>query len=437
MLNPASKFESLLLALFFVLLPTQFGKHFWPDFAIVAGIRIDYLSPTLYSTDILLIILFVSFFIRILVRKHLRVVSNKTQIAVLSFLFIFLLCNVVFSLRPPLAMYGASKYLEFFFLGLYLAVTIKRFAQFKFIAFLFALSASFESFLAIFQYVSQSSLNGIFYFFGERAFTGATPGIANVSLAGDLILRPYATFPHPNVLAGFLLVAILFVWFFLRKSSSRWVQLFSAVSLLLCSVALLLTFSRLPIALWIIFVASVLLRLLLVKLQTFKQKIFANCLLLVAIVSFSTLPISHDLITRFTQTSFTEESFVERSELLSAAFMMFQRHPLFGVGLDNFLPALAPLQKPMPLNLYLQPVHNIFLLIATELGLVGFMLFCTLFAASYRRISRQDKKVKYFLFLALSVILVTGMFDHYWLTLQQGQLLFATILGLSFAKKAV
>jgi hypothetical protein len=42
-----------------------------------------------------------------------------------------------------------------------------------------------------------------------------------------------------------------------------------------------------------------------------------------------------------------------------------------------------------------------------------------------------------FLLLALSAILLTGMFDHYWLTLQQGQLLFAVILGLSWTKKTV
>src|SRR5258708_7366824 len=57
LLNPASKIESLLLCLFFLLLPTQLGKHFWPDFSIVSGIRIDYLSPTVYITDVFLILL--------------------------------------------------------------------------------------------------------------------------------------------------------------------------------------------------------------------------------------------------------------------------------------------------------------------------------------------------------------------------------------------
>src|SRR5438105_4334390 len=41
------------------LLPTQLGKHFWPEFSFVQGLRIDYLSPTLYVTDMLVGILFV------------------------------------------------------------------------------------------------------------------------------------------------------------------------------------------------------------------------------------------------------------------------------------------------------------------------------------------------------------------------------------------
>ena len=46
------KAENFLLILFLLLIPTQLGKHFWPDWSSVLGIRIDYLSPTLYLVDI-------------------------------------------------------------------------------------------------------------------------------------------------------------------------------------------------------------------------------------------------------------------------------------------------------------------------------------------------------------------------------------------------
>src|SRR5580700_6749474 len=79
LLNPASKIESFLLFFFFLLLPTQLGKHFWPDFSIVSGIRIDYLSPTIYFTDILLILLFVAFLLR--QKKFFSISTFKKQIS--------------------------------------------------------------------------------------------------------------------------------------------------------------------------------------------------------------------------------------------------------------------------------------------------------------------------------------------------------------------
>ena len=361
-------------------------------------------------------------------------VRSKKLVAFTVLVGVFFISNALLASRPMLSWYGLSKVLEYTFLILYLARTVREKFQLEHIALLFSCSALFESLLAISQYIHQGSLNGIFYFFGERMFSGVTPGIANASIAGDLILRPYGTFPHPNVLAGYLLISLLFVWFFLRKSVSNWLQLLSAVSLIVISIALLLTLSRIAIAIWVVFVIVLLLKHMNLKLRNTKQKVIAGLLLIVALGIVFMSPISHELVARFSQTSFTEESFTERTVLTSAAFTLFQQHPLLGVGLDNFLPSLAPLQTPMPLNLYLQPVHNIFLLVATELGFIGFFLFLELLFASAQEILHKQKEVRNFLFLALGIIIITGMFDHYWLTLQQGQLLFATIFGLSWIK---
>lgn len=418
------------------MLPTQLGKHFWPDFSYVSGIRIDYLSPTVYLTDLIIVLLFLSVLWRwfaLVKSEKFKVQSEK--LLLLLFVFIFLIGNILLALRPLLGLYGLLKLLEYFFLAVYLARTIKHPFQLQCIALFFAISSLFESFLAIAQYIHQGSLNGIFYFFGERTFTGATPGIANVSIAGDLILRPYGTLPHPNALAGYLLLSLLFVWFFLLTAQSKILQLVAAASLLIGSTALLLTFSRVAIALWVCFILVLLVKLLVTRLQTTKEKVLTAALLIVALSGLMVLPISHELLTRFTQTSFSEESFTERSELIGAALTLFHQHPLIGVGLDNFLPALAPLQQPMPFGLYLQPVHNIFLLLLTEVGVIGFFLFLDLLFGSVQNIWQMQSPLKYFLWLSFCVISLTGLVDHYWLTLQQGQLLLAIILGLSWTKK--
>src|SRR3990167_1779300 len=51
--------EQLIFYLILLFLPTQFGRHFWPSFSFIYGIRVDYLSPILYLTDILIFFLFI------------------------------------------------------------------------------------------------------------------------------------------------------------------------------------------------------------------------------------------------------------------------------------------------------------------------------------------------------------------------------------------
>jgi len=414
------------------LLPTQFGKHFWPDFSIVSGIRIDYLSPTLSVTDLLLVLLFGCFILRWF--KTQKKLKSKKHFFVICFIVLFFMCNIASAARPLLCFYEFVKIGELAFLIFYLAQATRLRSQLRYVAFLFAISTVFESLLAVSQYLNQESLNGLFYFFGERFFTGATPGIANASLNGTLVLRPYATFPHPNVLSGYLLISMVFVWSFVLQSDKHWMQFFGALSLVVSSIALLLTFSRVSILLWIVFVFVLLIRMGIRSLKSWKTKLLTCAVIALVLIGISFVPLTREVITRFTQTSFSEESIIERTELLSASWTMIQQHPLLGVGLDNFIPSLAPLQKPLPLNLYLQPVHNIFVLVTTETGVIGLGLFLWLLLATLLRIKNQEARIKGTFFVLILIIVVTGTFDHYWLTLQQGQLLFATVIGLSWAK---
>ena len=53
----------VLMRLVVLSIPIQLGFHFWPPWAQLLGRRIDYLSPTIYFTDCLLIIALVSWFL--------------------------------------------------------------------------------------------------------------------------------------------------------------------------------------------------------------------------------------------------------------------------------------------------------------------------------------------------------------------------------------
>lgn len=526
--------DSLLLGkpLFYLLvffLPTQLGKHYWPTFSVVQGIRVDYLSPTIYFTDVLIVLLFLVWLLSQLkcligkgeVKKRIPPLpkegSGRIFGPVMYALFVvFLIGNISLSGNFLNGLYHVIKFFEFSFVAYYLATVVKTKKTLAVITLLLSAGVVAESLLAIAQYVHQGSLGGLFYFFGERTFTSQTPGIANAAINGQLILRPYATFSHPNVLAGYLVVCLIHILFFvashiqsvrqaqtvqnpektpgpprgsmrikgLQVSSFRLnrekgrVAAFKSVgkafgryefviivalllSLILGTIALFLTLSRVAIVLWtgVIVLSGFFwaFRFFWRKQQSLrdvssrrpkgwnKLSFFGKhwSLLIGGVLSglmvllyffFPPLPI------RFSQTSLSEESVVQREVLIIASEKMVARSPLLGVGLGNFLPVLATIQKPLTLGVYLQPVHNIFLLIFAETGIVGLGIFLWFQAKTYNQLvisirfsERQNYASRHFytaFLVMLTSILILGLLDHYFLTLQQGQLLFAVVIGL-------
>ncbi len=238
----------LLLVLF---LPTQLGKHFWPPFSFLLGFRIDYLSPTLYFTDILALLFGIAALWDGTNRQLiLGFLYRHRRVLVLVLLSLFL--SSVFSRSPLLGLYGDLKVIEFLLVGLLIARVVKRKRLTPVVSTLMV-SAGGESLLAIGQYLHQGSIGGALYLLGERQFTGQTPGIANAVIDGHLVLRPYGTLPHPNVLAGFLLVVLILSVWYLRSASARLSKTLSFLFLLIGSAALFLTLSRTAIMLYLLF----------------------------------------------------------------------------------------------------------------------------------------------------------------------------------------
>jgi O-antigen ligase len=417
------RLRSFFFSLALLFLPTQLGKHFWPSFSIISGIRVDYLSPTLYLTDIFIFLLFVSWLLSISNKSWRKVFSIKYYVSStftywqISLFVFWLILGVAFSSHPLAGMYGVVKLSEFGFFGWYVSQEKQVFSK---IVSCFSVGLVIESVIAFLQFYFKRSIGGVFYFLGERFFTSDTPGIANASINGELILRPYATFPHPNVLAGFLLLSITLILFSMH-SGKKWL-------LVLCgTVALFLTLSRLPIVLWIGIVCFYLSRFF----ATGFKKIVSVVVVLVTVLFLFPTPLFH----RFSELSLSDQTISDRLTLISFSLSVITKQPLLGVGFYNFLYNLASTQLHKQF-FFVQPVHNIYLLIAAETGIVGLLFFLWFLYKTFSQVMNK-KKFYDFRFVLLASILIIGFFDHYFVTLQQGQLLFAAVLGLCWNKKKV
>lgn len=395
--GPASVFLFLIV----LFSPTQFGKHFWPNFSLVSGLRVDYLSPTLYLLDILIIGLFISFIFK---QKRIKIWLPTSVFAFV----IFVSLGIFLSKSPLSGLYQAVKIAELSFLGFYVARFVKNINQ---ILIPLLTSFVFESALTLWQFLNGGSIGGVFYFFGERAFNAQTPGIANASVNGELILRPYATFSHPNVLAGFLVLSMTFAFFCIKK------PLFRILLISLGTLALFLTLSRVAILIWLVC-------LLLSLVRKFWKLAVLTFLLVILVL------VSSPLYGRFQNISLSDEAVVNRIVLVDISSKMFFSRPILGVGLNNFLVSLPYFEKQSTSIFYIQPVHNGFLLILSELGLVGFVFVAYFLFKTMKNVMNRKK---YLCLTLLLEILAISMLDHYFVTLIQGQIMLAIILGISWS----
>lgn len=371
----------ILFNLLSFLLPTQLGLHLNLFSPTIFGFRIDYLIPTIYLTDIVASLLIIFNF---------KKIKLKT-LHILLFAF-FVLINVLVSSYKIPSIYKWIKVIEMILLGIVI-IKNKSFKLFDNFVKPLSYSVFIICILGITQWLFSKTVGGPFYFLGERSFRLGEPGISSFNLFGVEMLRPYSVFSHPNSFAGFLLVFSIFLISFKNKFNIKY---FYSLSMLVL-VNLFLTFSS------NIFITIILLTVLLLKPTLSYAFLFVD---------------------------FNARSITHRIELFNSSIQLIKQNFLFGVGLNNFIPSLLVVSNKFLNAWELQPVHNIFLLVLSETGLVGLIVFIYLLFKSLQ-LSKHSKVITF----SIYAILITGLLDHYWFTLQQNLLLFTYVLALSLTSK--
>ncbi|MCX7955531.1 MAG: O-antigen ligase family protein, partial [Patescibacteria group bacterium] len=275
------------------------------------------------------------------------------------------------------------------------------------------ISSLFQLLLSTLQIKFQHSLQGIFYFFGERLFNLLTPAIAKASLNGVEFLRPYGTFSHPNSLAGFFLLIYFFI---LTEEKFNQYFLLKNLILLISSILIFISFSKIAILSFLI------INILFIFLKIFenqkqkKEKIICYpCFFSKIFIYFFTSLIFFKAIT-------DPLTLKKRVELIKNSFDIILNNFIFGVGMGNYLLAQSQYALKYPL-FFNQPVHNLFLLFFAEFGLILGGLIIILF---FNKIKNLIKK-NVFIFLT---VFLTGLFDHYWWTLIQNKIILFFIYGI-------
>ncbi len=365
--------------------------------------------------------------------------SNFFRLVFLFFLsFIF---SLFFALNLENSIFYLFRFFQFLLVFFYLSV---NFINIKTVMSVFVFSVFLSCLLGIFQFFNQGSL-GI-YFLGEPFLNlGEVKGISKI---GDF-LRAYGTFSHPNIFGAYVFFAILFIFYLFGKISKTYKK-FLFIILLFLLLGLIFSFSR-SVYLVSIVVFGIYFLFLNSFLKFKKKYVLLFCFFF--LLGIFGLLIFNNL---FFERIFFLESIQERIDLMIISGKMFFQYP-FGVGIGNFTFAM---QNFVDLKLYpweFQPVHNLFLLSFNELGIWGGMILIFIFLyilkkGSVKALSTElsskpessftDSKLWFKFknrglwfksnssFILIISIFILSMFDHYFLTLYQGQFLFWFLLGI-------
>ncbi len=225
----------------------------------------------------------------------------------------------------------------------------------------------------------QSCLACVQYFVKSFPAIGVI-GMGKVSelFPGQRVHRVMGTLGHPNFLGYFLEITLPIAFALILAWPDAFTGQLATLAWMLGTVALILTKSRgawvsYPFALGFVFLFGATRNLL-------RLRSFTNMIIVVAI-SITVLVFSYPIIKkRFTGRDYRAASV--RMPLNKAALSIIKQFPVVGVGLNNFSEVFKKYDKTGYSRIfrgYKHVVHNMYLLIATETGIVGLLLFLLIF----------------------------------------------------------
>lgn len=371
-------------------LPTTvliFGSNITLADPFVNGVYVNYLVPTLSILDIGILFLLCSFVLNGKFR-----IKKKLLIPILIF-FSFIIIQYIYT-GVFLSLFTSLRLLAYIYVSILSLVYLKKPSFSTIYIFIFLVLC--QGVIGLLQFLQGSSLG--LSFLGESQVVSGMQGSSFVTLGNELFLRAYGTFPHPNMLGGFLLMCLLIGIFYLHISKNSKEKFLSLLLIFLSALFSIFTFSRI---IW--FLVGICIVVLF--LHSMKGKIF----------SFS-LPFFFERF--FNLFTGGDSGLNDRVKLVVSWFRVFKENLLMGVGAGNFVKGMEE-YVPRTSNgiLLLQPVHNVLLLILGELGILGGFSFLYLILSVVRE---YLGKLNWFKVLILGCILVICMFDHYMFTLPQG-----------------
>jgi O-antigen ligase len=386
---------------------------------LVGGAKHEYATLGFYATEILLWFAVFLFIGNLLLVIRDRGISKfrltKDRLLLLSILLFVLwsYISITWAIDQDVAIQSALRMLEAALVFVLILVgPLERRDSMKFLA----LGMVIPSIFGIMQFAAQTSFASTLLGLSQHL-----PEVAGVSVVASeslgRVLRAYGSFTHPNVFGGFAALTLIFT-LLLSLTEKQDKKFFYHSLVVLLTAAVALSFSR---SAWLLAALGIVAAFMHKSSIDRMKKLFGKIILTVLILA---IPFSSLFSARLFGSGIHEErSITERQTGVVEALSYFYEKPLVGYGVGNYT-FVTKQMNPELAGWALQPVHNVFLLLLVELGVVGLLLLTLIGLAAARFANWKE-------LLFWSVILLPILvFDHYIYSSYVGLMLFAIFVGI-------
>jgi O-antigen ligase len=420
---------SFLFLLFFTFtLVFQRKISFISDYSFLEGRYLDYLTYSLYGFEVLLALAFVFWLLEYFILKRKMVLGDRNIFLSILAILLTSFLSLYFAYDRNISIYYILVLIELLVFYIFIINQIGNKKNLHTLLNVFLFAMFLQSVVAILQFGFNQSLG--LTLLGESPLSANLDGVAKTVIDGVKHIRAYGTFPHPNILALFLVVSGIINIYLFKISNNKKYRIYTIGLFLFFTISLFLTFSRVAWVLAIVFWGYYLFKISNLKSQIsniFKNKrnILISCFFVLLLFCFVTFFASAIWWRIDPFLPSTWESLNVRMVVFEKSWILIKNN-IWGIGIGNFVIEIAYQLAGYPVWMA-EPVHNTFILILTELGFIGLLSFSSILFFIFR----SFKKLPEFMRYVFLIIFIYMFFDHCFWDVRQTQFLLFFVISLS------
>ena len=368
-------FKQFITGLLLFSIPLNADIHFLytPDAGGVHGFIVG-------MPDICLLVLLVLWGLEIILGVSINKVNFFPRVTVPYFCVIAVSAlSAIQAANPLLSLFDIWQMIKVYFLFFYLANNVRDKRDITFVLSMLAVGVALQALIVLLQFT-----------------TGTTLGILGQQTSSELfrpqmdisyVRRPGGTVGHANTLGRyFVLLLPVGISMFLFGKKKLLFGITTAVGLL----GMIFTLSR---SAWIgLIFAMCIILVLFWRKQLHRIFTPRNVLLGVLALCVVAVTMGPMIYERFVSPDFGAT--MSRLTTSKVALRVIRDNPILGVGINNYIEILDSYYDPQDPFTRVAPVHNLYLLFASEIGLIGLTAFLWLmyivFRELRRAVSRRD-----------------------------------------------